>query len=98
MRSRLVILLFATWAGSAGCKASCKEACRALVACDGSVEHPGSTQAECEAGCARQEAQYEAWEDEELLEAFDAQRNCVRDSSCSAIASGECYDEELFAW
>lgn len=87
----LLVLLMA-------CNATCRQACAQIESCS-EVDHSGQIEAECREACLVQEDLYEnVWEDEALVEAFDAQRNCIRDSSCAQIEDGECYDPELWAW
>jgi hypothetical protein len=88
----VVVLLLAP-----GCRPSCEQVCEKLLACD-AVESPRVSQAECEDGCAREEALVETWDDQELLDAFHDEMDCVADSSCDDVAAGACYDEALFVF
>ena len=80
-----------------GCNATCSQACKRLMECE-SVDTTGVERDLCEEQCRNQESLYEEWEDEELQERLDDARNCIRDSTCPAIADGVCYDEELFPY
>ena len=80
------------------CDATCRQACSKLVDCQ-AVDNSGTHKDECQEACLAQNGLYEDdWEDETLTQAFNDQRNCIRDSTCDDIAAGECYDETLWSW
>lgn len=80
-----------------GCDATCSQTCKKLIECD-SVDATGIERDRCEEVCQDQHDLYEYWDDEDLQDRFDENRNCIRDSTCAQIDDGVCYDEELFAW
>jgi len=88
--SALALLLLAP-----ACRPSCEEVCEKLLACE-EVESPRVSETECEDSCTREEALYETWEDERLLDALYDEMECIADSTCAEVAGGACYDEALF--
>lgn len=81
---------------SAGCTPTCERTCRKMLDC-GTLESDRVSVVECEASCERQLNLYTGWDDEqELDDAIDAHRRCLRRATCDEIEAGECYDERLF--
>ncbi|MCP4805255.1 MAG: hypothetical protein GY913_02825 [Proteobacteria bacterium] len=80
-----------------GCNATCSQTCKRLVECD-AVDTTGVERDRCEEVCQEQQDLYDYWDDEDLQDRFDENRNCIRDATCAEIDDGVCYDEELFAW
>lgn len=78
-----------------GCNPTCSNVCDKLVACD-EVETPRMSSEVCEQSCETQEDLYFSWDDTQLQEAFTEYKQCVRSSSCEAIAEGVCYDEDIY--
>lgn len=92
-----VLVIAATAALSTACDPSCQRTCRRLLECD-TLYTARLSQEECEASCQDQEGLYDEWEDPDLQDRFRDYKVCVMDSTCNAIAEGECYDEELYAF
>jgi hypothetical protein len=80
---------------AAGCTPTCKEVCVKLLECD-DVESPRVSEYECRDQCEREENLYEEWEDLQALEQHYDERDCIMGTECADIASGACYDEELY--
>lgn len=68
-----------------------------LLDCE-EVESPRVSLEECRDACTREENLYEDWDDQAALEIVYAERDCIMDEACAAIAEGACYDEELYLW
>lgn len=77
------------------CRPSCEQVCEKLLACE-EVESPRVSLAECEESCTREEALYEQWDDQQLLDALYGEMTCIMDTPCDEVAAGACYDEALF--
>lgn len=82
---------------ASGCTPTCSEVCRKVRDCE--LDSPRTTQDECVTACEQQEALYDAWEDEDKLDAYHEERRCLGRSSCEEIADGVCYqDEEIWVF
>jgi hypothetical protein len=79
------------------CEPTCEQTCQDLLACD-ELETDRMALDDCTAACVVQQNLYDDWEDAELQEGFADYKRCVSETTCDGIASGECYDEELYAW
>lgn len=95
MRSVLVALC----ALAVGCAPPCERVCRkVLFDCELSSERVALD--ECVDACARQEDQYRAWQNDDLVALARDHRTCVVSSTCDELAAGACYEgyEALFAF
>ena len=82
----------------AGCEPSCAKTCKKLLSCD-DIDTDVSEVEECEATCEVQQSVYDNWgEDSIAREAFGDLKRCINQSECNEIATGECYDDELYIW
>lgn len=82
----------------AGCEPSCAKTCKKLLSCD-DIDTDVSEVEECEATCEVQQSVYDNWgEDSIEREAFGDLKRCINQSECNDIATGECYDDELYIW
>ncbi len=93
MRTLLPVLLLAA------CAPPCERVCRkVLFECELSSERVALE--ECIDACARQEDQYVAWQNDELVALARDHRQCLAETSCDEIAAGACYEgyEALFAF
>jgi hypothetical protein len=97
MRTLFPILVLCIGAFGTGCEPSCTKICKKLVECE-DVDSPRVSWMECAESCGEQERLYEEWTDTQKREDFSALKVCIRDSECSDIADGECYDEDLYIW
>ena len=82
---------------ASGCTPTCKTTCGKLLSCE-LDDSPRTAESECEGACANEEALYTAWDDQDKMDALDAERKCVSSSTCDEIAAGACYDEALFVF
>jgi len=80
-----------------GCEPSCRTTCEKLLECE-EVDSPQVALDDCVDSCALQQDLYQSWEDEQRVDDFGDLKGCIVGNECSEIASGECYDEELFIW
>lgn len=98
MRNALPFLLVLAAVPLTGCEPSCAKTCAKLLSCD-DIDTEVSEVEECEATCEVQQSLYDDWgEDSIEREAFAEMKRCIKQSECNAIATGECYDEELYIW
>jgi hypothetical protein len=81
---------------AAGCAPTCASVCRKAMSCE--LDSPRTSTTECEDTCTHQLRLYQDWDDEELQDAFDEQRQCIADATCDEIADGVCYDEALYVF
>ncbi len=82
----------------AGCEPNCAKTCKKLLSCD-DIDTDVSEVEECEATCEVQQSVYDNWgEDSIEREAFGDLKRCINQSECNDIATGECYDDELYIW
>jgi hypothetical protein len=81
-----------------GCAPTCEQTCRHVLACGADLGSERVAQAECEDQCAREDALYAAWEDQEKMDAFDDHRRCVVGATCEELVDGACYDPLLFPY
>ncbi len=95
VRSSLAAALLVLLAS--GCEPTCKATCKKLVKCE-DVETPRVSHEECTASCEIQQQLYEEWTDTQKREDFGDLKRCVKQSECTDIADGECYDEDLYIW
>ncbi|MBM4391636.1 MAG: hypothetical protein FJ090_10985 [Deltaproteobacteria bacterium] len=79
------------------CTPSCEQVCEKLVACDndGTERMP---EAECTEACQEQQALYDDWTDVQKRDALDAELSCLYNATCDEVASGSCYDEDIWAF
>ena len=80
-----------------GCEPSCEDTCEKLLACD-QIEMEHTSARECAAACETQQGVYDKWKSTDEREWFADMKYCIDDASCSEIADGECYDDELYIW
>jgi hypothetical protein len=81
-----------------GCEPNCAKTCKKLLSCD-DIDTEVSEVEECEATCEIQQSLYDDWgEDSIERKAFGELKQCIKDNECTAIADGECYDDELYIW
>ncbi len=80
-----------------GCDATCADACAAVSACGASVGDVPNT-AECEEACANQRTLVQQGTDTGVQGAFQRELDCLADATCDAIASGTCYEEQVWSY
>jgi len=80
-----------------GCEPSCKKTCKKLLECD-DIETARTEVEECQASCEIQQDLFDDWEATDERERFKELKQCIRTNECADIASGTCYDEELYIW
>ena len=98
MRIPITILFAACVVSISGCTPDCETTCNKLVSC-GSVEDGAASLLECENSCRTQQELYNNdWEDEEKQQGFDDLKSCIVSETCEDIASGVCYDDQLYVW
>ena len=83
--------------GSVGCEPTCENTCEKLLECD-EVDTPRVSEDDCTTSCIIQEEMYEDWEDAQLREAHGDAKQCIKDNTCEDLATGTCYEDELFIW
>lgn len=79
------------------CEPSCESTCEKLMSCD-EIEMEHIPVQECATTCEVQQQIYEKWEASDEREWFADMKYCIDDASCSDIAKGECYDDEIYIW
>lgn len=102
LRTRMVNLLriaflVAPLAALVGCEPTCKKTCKKLLDCD-NIETARTEVEECQASCEIQQDMFDGWEASDERERFKELKQCIRGNECADIASGVCYDEELYIW
>ena len=71
--------------------------CRHVVEC-GNDGTERMSAAECSESCSAQQALYEEWTDTVLRADFEESLRCYNDASCGDLASGACYDPEVWTY
>ena len=97
MSSRTALCVPVVVLGLIGCEPSCEATCDKLMSCD-EIEMEHTSVGECTAACETQQNVYEKWSSTDERDWFGDLKHCIDDASCAAIASGECYDDELYIW
>jgi hypothetical protein len=77
----------------AGCPPTCQQLCAKLDRCG---FDPLVTVNECRISCERELDAYKEDDDKEGQKVFNQERRCLGAHSCDEIATGACYDEELY--
>jgi len=97
MRPRFLIPCILVGGALVGCEPSCESTCEKLISCD-EIEMDHTSVGECTAACETQQRVYDKWEASDERDWFGDLKYCIDDSTCSDIAEGECYDDELYIW
>lgn len=84
------MIFFLIW----GCTVTCEDVCTKISSCD-EIAQEGTGEIDCRSACLSQQEQAQADENEE---AFDRLKSCISTNTCTDIAQGVCYDEELYSW
>ena len=95
LRASLAAACLALFAS--GCEPTCKATCKKLVKCE-DVETPRVSREECTTSCEIQQQLYDEWSDTQKRGNFGDLKRCIKQSECSDIADGTCYDEDLYIW
>lgn len=102
MRPHLVIfrsLFLGAFVFTWGCTPTCEQACQKILTCeDEGLDTPRMNLDECTSSCAAQSNWYEDEELDTQQAAFDELKSCIVAESCSDLAEGVCYDEDVYAW
>ena len=93
---RLLLVLAPLVAFASGCTPTCRQVCKQITQCEQIDDWTGGHEDLCVENCLRQEAVYDAWDDTQLLDALDATKVCLMESTCEEVEDGRCYDQDLY--